>query len=143
MVFLAPLVLVVRSLRIPLSLSAVGLTAATLIPYLLIDPRSVYHALYENLAVIGDRPDSFSISGMLQTLGLATGGLPRLLWIAMTLVFGYLIARRIRDLSDFILGAAMVLGFAFLTGVAFVNYWLLCAGLVLVGSIMKAHQSAA
>jgi hypothetical protein len=61
----------------------------------------------------------------------------------MTLVFGYLIARRIRDLSDFILGAAMVLGFAFLTGVAFVNYWLLCAGLVLVGSIMKAHQSAA
>ncbi|HEU4749705.1 MAG TPA: hypothetical protein VFT54_01480 [Acidimicrobiia bacterium] len=143
MVFLAPLVLVVRSLRIPLSLSAVGLTAATLIPFLLIDPRSVYHALYENLAVIGDRPDSFSISGMLQTLGLTTGGLPRLLWIAMTLIFGYLIARRIRDLSDFILGTAMVLGFAFLIGVAFVNYWLLCAGLVLVGSIMKASQSAA
>lgn len=142
MVFLAPLVLVVRSLRIPLSVSAVGLTVATLIPYLLIDPRSVYHALYKNLTAIGDRPDSFSISGMLQTLGLATGGLPRLLWIAMTLVFGYLIARRIRDLSDFILGAAMVLSFAFLTGVAFVNYWLLCAGLVLVGSILKASQSA-
>ncbi|MEX0946761.1 MAG: hypothetical protein WD064_05295, partial [Acidimicrobiia bacterium] len=140
MVFLAPLALVVRSFRIPLSLSTLGLTAATLIPYLLVDSRSVYHALYENLATIGDRPDSFSISGMLQTLGVATGGLPRLVWIAITLVFGYLIARRIRDVGDFVLGAALVLGFAFLTGVAFVNYWLLCAGLVLVGSLMKTSQ---
>jgi hypothetical protein len=143
MVFLAPLVLVARSFRIPVSLAAGGLTVATLLPYLVIDPGSVYHSLYENLAVISDRPDSFSISGMLQTLGVTSGGLPRPAWIAVTLAFGFAIARKIRDLSDFVLAAALTLGLAFLTGVAFVNYWLLCAGLVLVGSILKAGQSPA
>lgn len=141
MVFLAPLALGVRFLRLPLSLGALGLTAATLLPYVLSDSQAAYHALYENLAAIGDRPDSFSISGMLQTLGVTTGALPRLPWIAMTLVFGYLIARRIRDMGDFVIGAALVLGFAFLTGLAFVNYWLLCAGLVLVGSLIKASPT--
>jgi hypothetical protein len=140
MVFLAPVALMVRSLRVPFSLSAIGLTMATLSPYLLADPQAVVRALYGNLAGIGNRPDSFSISGMLQTLGVTAGSFPRLPWIAMTLAFGLLIARRVRDLSDFVLGAALVLGFAFLTGVAFVNYWLLCGGLVLVGSIMKASS---
>jgi hypothetical protein len=143
MVFLAPLVLVARSFRIPVLLAAGGLTVATLLPYLVIDPGSVYHSLYENLAVISDRPDSFSISGMLQTLGVTSGGLPRPAWIAVSLAFGFAIARKIRDLSDFVLAAALALGFAFLTGVAFVNYWLLCAGLVLVGSILKEGQSHA
>jgi hypothetical protein len=141
MVFLAPLALGVRFLRLPLSLGALGLTVATLLPYVLNDARATYHALYENLAAIGDRPDSFSISGMLETLGVSTGALPRLPWIAMTLVFGYLIARKIRDLGDFVIGAALVLAFAFLTGLAFVNYWLLCAGLVAVGSLVKANQT--
>jgi hypothetical protein len=141
MVFLVPIALVARNFRIPLTVSTLGLTGATLLPYLVVDAGSVYHALYENLAAIGDRPDSFSISGMLQTLGMATGGLPRLAWVAASLIFGFVIARRVRDLGDFVLAAALILGFAFLTGVAFVNYWLLCAGLVLVGSLLKANPT--
>jgi hypothetical protein len=124
--------------QIKRALIATGTAAATAIPALLVDASSYIQATIGNLANIGFRPDSQSISGLLADIGIGFS-LPIGIWIAASLTFAAVVARKSQTPADFFLYGALTLGFSFLIGQAFPNYWFLIMGLAAIGAVLK-HQ---
>ena len=140
--FLAPMALSLRVGGGPMVLGPLTLLVVTILPYMLLDPPALLDAMYGNLAAIGQRPDSFSISGMIASLGIGNGTLSRPIWLALIGLFGLIVGRRLNDLGDLVIGASATLAFAFVTGIAFINYWMLCAALVAIGATLKEQTAA-
>jgi hypothetical protein len=120
------------------ALIATGTAAATLVPALLVDAPSFLQATIGNLANIGFRPDSQSLSGLLADVGVEFT-LPVALWVAASLLFAAVVGRKSQTPADFFLYGALTLGFSFLIGQAFPNYWFLIMGLAAIGAVLK-HQ---
>lgn len=142
LVFLLPLVLLNRSdgwkRRSTVALvTAVG----TLLLGLITDPDAFVRSTLGNLLAIGFRPDTQSISGLLHAWGIAFS-LPSAIWLAVSLVGAVLIGRTSTSRARFFLQAALCLGFAFLVGMGFPNYWFLVAGLILIGTILRVDDDA-
>lgn len=131
--FLAPIVLLQRGEgKVQRAVAAFGTTALTMLPPLLVDLSGYVQATVFNLADIGFRPDSQSLSGMLAIWEIEAL-LPPALWIGLGLAFSAMVASRARGPHTFMKVAALALGFVFLTGQAFPNYWFLVMGMVAIG----------
>jgi len=132
-VFLAPLLLLHPEIRRPKRAAAVfGVAALTFLPFLLIDPGLLWTATVGNIAGIGFRPDTQSLSGLLATVGIDFV-LPRWAWLIVSLAAAIALTVGARGRWDFMVRAALILGFAFLAGLAFPNYWFLVAALASFG----------
>jgi hypothetical protein len=123
-------------------LIACGTAALTLIPALVVDAGLFIQATIGNLAGIGFRPDTQSITGLLADFGIEAR-LPVGVWIGVSSLFAVLIGRRSRTPGDFYLYSALVLGFSFVIGQAFPNYWFLVMGMVAIGTVLKQQESRA
>jgi hypothetical protein len=121
------------------ALIATGTAAATLVPALLVDAPSFLQATIGNLANIGFRPDSQSLSGLLADVGVEFT-LPVAVWVAASLLFAAVVGRKSRSPADFYLYGAVILGFSFLIGQAFPNYWFLVMGLAAIGGVLKHRE---
>jgi hypothetical protein len=111
---------------------ALGSAAVSLLAGLVLGPTVFIGAIFGNLTTIGFRPDSQSLPGLANDLGLGFA-LPNWLWIMLSLVFVTLMARSSTTRVGFLLRAAVGLGVAFSLGLAFPNYWFLVAGLLGLG----------
>ena len=136
-VLLTPLLLLSPGFRrvkhLPLAL---GVAGATLLPFILVDAVAFWEATVTNIASIGFRPDTQSVSGLLAAVGVDLV-LPVWVWLLVCFSFGIALARGLRSEGDLLLGVTLVLGVAFLTGLAFPNYWFLVAGLGAAGVVLS------
>jgi uncharacterized membrane protein len=132
LVFLLPLVLLHREERY---WSRVGVGAlagiATFLPFLVLDANALFQALILNLTEISFRPDTLSLSGMLNEYGI-TFEIPRAVWLVLIGLTGIAAGVKSRTRRDLALLSGVVLAVAFVTGLAFLNYWFLVFGLVAI-----------
>jgi hypothetical protein len=141
-VFLAPLVLLHRDDDwAKRAVTALVTVTVTVLPAVLIDPASFYNATVGNLAAIGFRPDSQSISGLLNAIGIQFE-LPQWAWLAIGLGAAAGLGLRSKSSSMFVGKAALALGIAFAFGLAFPNYWFLVLSLFAVGTILESEKTA-
>ncbi|MEX2251159.1 MAG: glycosyltransferase 87 family protein, partial [Acidimicrobiia bacterium] len=113
----------------------------TLLPAVLIDPVSFYRATIGNLADIGFRPDSQSISGLLGAMGI-NFELPKWAWLTVGLGAATVVGLGSRSSSLLLGRAGLALGVAFAVGLAFPNYWFLILGLMAISTILDARKSS-
>jgi len=140
-VFLAPVLLLYEDEeRWKRTSIALGVAAATLVPALLVDASAFITANVGNLADIGFRPDTQSLSGALAELGLDFY-LPVAAWVLLSLAFASLVGRGSKTRADFFLRSTLALGFSFLIGQAFPNYWYLLLGMVAIAAVLKKDES--
>lgn len=142
-IFLLPLLLLHKEEgQLKRTTIAIGTAAVTVIPALLIDASAYLQATVGNLADIGFRPDSQSLTGLLAEFGIEFSLHP-LAWIALGLSFATLVARRSRTPSDFFMASALILGFSFWIGSAFPNYWFLVMALTAIGLAARDRETSA
>ncbi|MDP9495454.1 MAG: glycosyltransferase 87 family protein, partial [Actinomycetota bacterium] len=142
LVFLAPLLLLHRDEDWLKRLVTTALTVlATLLPAILIDPVSFYQATIGNLAGIGARPDSQSISGLLGEMGVDFD-LPQWAWFTVGLGAATLMGLKSRSSSLFLGRGGWALGVAFVVGLAFLNYWFLVFGMLALSTILDERRSS-
>lgn len=140
-VFLAPLLLLHREEgQHRRAFIAFGTAGLTILPALIIDPGAYVTATINNLADIGFRPDTQSLSGLLAESGIDFQ-VPLLVWIGLGLFVSALLGRWSHHRDDLAILSALGLSFVFLAGQAFPNYWFLMMGLVGVGSVIRAIES--
>jgi len=140
-VFLAPILLLYEDEeRWKRSSIALGVAGATLVPALLVDASAFITATVGNLADIGFRPDTQSLSGALAELGLDFY-LPLVAWVLLSLAFAALVGRGSKTRADFLLRCTLALGFSFLIGQAFPNYWYLLLGMAAIAAVLKKDES--
>ena len=141
-VFLAPILLLYEDEeRWKRSSIALGVAAATLVPALLVDASAFITATVGNLANIGFRPDTQSLSGALAELGLDFN-LPVVAWVLLSLAFAGLVGRGSKTRADFFLRSTLALGFSFLIGQAFPNYWYLLLGMAAIAAVHAADSES-
>jgi hypothetical protein len=142
-VFLAPLLLLHRDQHWQRrSLVALLTAAGTMLIGLAPDPGAFVQATVGNLAGIDFRPDTQSLPGLAADLGLELL-LPNPIWIGVSLMVAFLLARTSRSASGFVLRAGLGLGIAFALGLAFPNYWVLVAGLLALGTVLEVDEPTA
>lgn len=140
-VFLAPLVLMHGAQRMRRATITLATVAMTVVPFALADPSAYFQATIGNLLDIGFRPDTQSVSGLTHELGL-TFELPNALWVAAGIGFIALIARKSETPGDFAAYVALGLGFAFVIGQAFPNYWWLVMATTAIAAVLKVGEGA-
>ena len=139
-VFLGPFVLFLPGRSRPIRTAATVLaTTCTVVIGLIPDSGAFVAATFGNLADIGFRPDSQSLSGVLAEFDLRFL-LPSPAWIGIGLVGAYLIARRTSHLADMVARFALVLGCVFFVGQAFPNYWFLVLSLAGAATVVSSRQ---
>lgn len=139
-VFLLPLLLFHREDRHPKRAAiAVSVAALTMLPFLIIDPNAFVTATISNPSRIGFRPDTQSISGLLNDLGVGFE-VPVWIWFVLGLGVAYWLSRRSTTVSGFIGRAGLAMGVIFITGLAFPNYWFLVFSLLALGTAL--HEPA-
>jgi uncharacterized membrane protein len=140
LVFLAPLLMLYRDhdwmKRIGVAVSTV---LVVLLPPLLLDPSAFYTSTIGNLAAIGFRPDSVSITGLLDGFGIRYV-MPQVLWLAIALGVAVLVGRGASSEATLLARAGIVLGVAFALGLAFANYWFLVLGMFGVSTLFDARD---
>jgi hypothetical protein len=119
---------------------ALGTAAVTLLTGLGLSPAGFLRAIVGNLTAIGFRPDTQSLPGLANDLGMGFV-LPNWLWITLSLVFVALIARSSTTRGGFMVRAALGLGIALSLGLAFPNYWFLVAGLLGTGLVLDTADA--
>lgn len=139
-VFLVPLLLLHRdNERIRRSVVAIGTASLTLLPALLTDAHLYIQANIENLAEIGFRTDSQSISGLLAQFGLEFS-LPAGVWVVASFLLAVLLGRKSKTRGDFFLFGSLILSGSFLIGQAFPNYWFLMIGMAGMSVVLKMRE---
>lgn len=143
LVFLIPLLLLMDDER---RWQRVGVTLATgvvtLLPPLVIDAPAFINATVLNLANIGFRPDTQSLSGLLYSLGIELA-LPTVVWIAVSLVFAALVGRGAKGAAGFFSRGALALGFSLLIGQATnPNYWFMVMGIAAIGAVLSGAETS-
>jgi hypothetical protein len=142
LIFLLPLLLLHREKGwTRRSMIALGTAAVTLLGGLGPNPAGFLRAIVGNLTTIGFRPDTQSLPGLANDLGVGFV-LPNWLWITLSLVFVALIARSSTTRAGFMVRAALGLGVAFSLGLAFPNYWFLVAGLLGIGLVLDTVDTS-
>lgn len=142
LVFLTPLLLLHRDENWVKRLITAALTViVTLLPAILIDPASFYTATIGNLADIGARPDSQSISGLLEGIGVQFE-LPQWAWLTVGLGAATAVGLRSRSSSMLLGRVGLALGVAFAVGLAFLNYWFLIFGMLAISIILDERSSS-
>lgn len=139
-VFLAPLLLFQRAeKRSQRATVALGVAGLVLLPPLMLDPAGYIRSTVLNLADIGFRPDSQSLSGLFAVMGTEVS-LPLPIWLGLGLIFSAAVARLATSRDTFTMVAALVLGFAFLIGQGFPNYWFVVTGLAAIGVCLRTEE---
>jgi hypothetical protein len=139
-VFLAPLLLLHRDKEWRTrSFTALGTAAGTMVIGLASDPGAFVQATVGNLAGITFRPDTQSLPGLASDLGFKLL-LPNPIWIGVSLLVAFLLARTSRSTSGFMMRAGVSLGIAFVIGLAFPNYWVLVGGLLALGTVLEIDE---
>jgi hypothetical protein len=139
-VFLAPLLLLHRDKEWRTrSFTALGTAAGTMLIGLASDPGAFVRATVGNLSGIAFRPDTQSLPGLAADMGFELL-LPNPIWIGVSLLVAFLLARTSRSTSGFIMRAGVSLGIAFAIGLAFPNYWVLVAGLLALGTVLEIDE---
>jgi hypothetical protein len=142
LVFLLPLVLLHRDEGwLKRSRAALATAGVTLLVGLIPDAPAFVRSIIGNLTSIGFRPDTQSLPGLVNRLG-ADFSLPNWLWLLASVVAMIALARSSKTTSGFMLRAGFGLGFAFLIGLAFPNYWFLVAGLLALGAALEPGEIA-
>ena len=137
LVFLAPILLLHRDHGWrPRSMVAAGVAGLTIFVGLAPDPPAYLRSTIGNLADIAFRPDTQSLPGLVDSLGLQLN-LPNIVWILIGLGVTTLLARSSSTTSGFMIRAGLGLGAAFVLGMAFPNYWFLVAGLLAIGTVLE------
>jgi uncharacterized membrane protein len=126
----------------PRATAAIASAAATVGVGMVMGPSSFLQSTLGNLAGIGFRPDTQSLPGLANELGIAFL-LPNWLWIGVSLAVMALLARSSRSRADFFLRGGLGLGIALLVGQAFPNYWYLVAGMMVIGSLLEVGDASA
>jgi len=142
MIFLAPLVLLHRDEDWVKRVMSAGATIlASLLPWLLVDSAGFFTAVVGNPAQIGFRPDSSSIPGLLDRLGLRFW-LPQWALLGLGLGFSAFVGRRSNSVPGFVGSTGIILGFVFAAALAFSNYWFLVMGLFSVCLVLETRDRA-
>ena len=115
---------------------AAGVAGLTIFVGLAHDPPAFLRSTIGNLADIAFRPDTQSLPGLVDSLGLQLN-LPNIVWILIWLGVTALLARSSSTTSGFMIRAGLGLGAAFVLGMAFPNYWFLVAGLLAIGTVLE------
>jgi hypothetical protein len=122
------------------SITAVLTALFTLLLGLLPDPQAFIQATVRNLTLIGFRPDTQSLPGLMNEIGLEVL-LPNWVWIGLSLVVVAALAVSSKTRAGFVTRAGLGLGIAFLLGLAFSNYWFLVAGLLVIGTVVNTMDT--
>jgi len=139
-IFLAPLLLLHRDdgwqRR---SLTAVITAGGSMLIGLAQNPSAFVQATVGNLVAIGFRPDTQSLPGLAADLRFELL-LPNAIWIGLSLLVAFLLARSSTSSSGFTIRSGLALGTAFMLGLAFPNYWFLVAGLLALGTVLDVDE---
>lgn len=134
MILLAPLLLLHRDPNQVRRLVPAGAIAfATLVPYAWWDLGLLIDRLVLRPLSIGHRPDTQSLTGLLERVGLSPD-IPVVVAIVAAIAMSWAASRTPRGPDTFLLAAAQVLGVFFLLSLGFANYWFLAAGLLVAGA---------
>lgn len=141
LIVLLPVILAMRSDSKPQRLAWAALAgSAAMAPVFLWSPAGAFEALVVRPLSLGFRPDSQSLPGLLESLGLGFE-LPLIVLVGVVTAAGLLAAQDVRSGADLLIATGLVLSVAFLLGLAFPNYWLLVAGLVTFGVALRERDA--
>ena len=134
MILLAPLLLLHRDRGQSRRLAAAGVTAAaTLLPYAVADLDVYVDRLITRPLSLGYRPDTQSLPGLLDRLGVSPE-IPLVAALLAVMAVSWAVTRSPRGPDTFLVGAATVMAVFFLLSLGFANYWFLVAALLICGA---------
>ncbi|MCZ7533607.1 MAG: hypothetical protein M5U23_09400 [Acidimicrobiia bacterium] len=106
----------------------------TYLPFLILDAPSILSTINGKTFEAPYRPDSLGLAGM----GL---NVPRWLSYSLAVITGILVGRRGGAVYRFFIGLSAVFAVVFVTGFqAFINYWVLVVGLILIALVISISQ---
>lgn len=143
MILLLPILLLHRDRGQVRRLVTAGVTAAaTLVPYALADLATYLDRLVTRPLALGYRPDTQSLPGLLDRLGVDPF-IPLVVAVLAVLVVTWSVTRNPRGPDTFLIGAAVVMGVFFLLSLGFANYWFFVSGILVAGAAFVPVRATA
>lgn len=142
MILLVPLLLLHRDRGQVKRLAAAAAAAAvTLLPYAVANLEVFVDRLVVRPLSFGYRPDTQSLPGLLDRLGVSPD-IPIVVAFAAVLVVSRAVTRSSRGAGTFLVGAAVVTATFFLLSLGFANYWFFVAALLVTGAAFDVSEKS-
>ena len=142
MILLVPILLLHRDRGQVRRVATAGATAvATLLPYALADFALLVDRLVTRPLSFRYRPDTQSLPGLLDRLGVSPD-IPVVVAVAAVLVVSWAVTRTPRGPDTFLVGTAVVMAVFFLLSLSFANYWFFASGMLVAGAAFIPGSTA-